>query len=214
MEYETFAFWIGLPFAAAALMWVCYKIAVGKGRSGWWALLGLLHMVGIVVALGLESRRKPRKAGEGVRAVDGDSPGPDAETGDAVPGEPQAAAAKVDVAHMKRRWRARRKMKRPSDLLAAFLWHISVIMYLWAFIGPIMFLLGVYDAFLLGNPVTINGVKTQSIFAKLGLLAAAALFSAIGILYIVFYRRYLKRLGEVYDIRKRTASRDRSARRE
>jgi len=212
MEVETFAFWIAFPFTAAALMWVCYKIAVGKGRSGWWALLGLLHMLGIVVALGLEGRPKSRKVREGSAPPEADSLKSSAGTGDAVPAEARVAPAETDNAETEHHARARRHIKRPNDLVTVFLWYISLPMYVWSFFGPLGFVFGAYNMLVLESPVTVNGEETQSVLAKLCLLGMVACFSAISIAYVVFYRRYRRRRREVYDIRKRRVSRDRSAR--
>ncbi|KAB2962039.1 MAG: hypothetical protein F9K18_10370 [Thermoanaerobaculia bacterium] len=47
-----FVFVLGTAF----LLWGCWALAKGKGRSAWWALLGLAGIVGLVVALLLPDR--------------------------------------------------------------------------------------------------------------------------------------------------------------
>ncbi len=201
MDYGTFTLWISLPFTAVALGWLCRSIAVGKGRSGWWGLLGLLHVPGIVAALVLHDRRRPWSKREKRR---GDTPEPSLGDTKAASVDParSKSAASPELLRAAKLLRRRRDLKRPLDFRTSFGRYFVLAMYGWAIIGPIMFLVGVYGL-VAGNPVTVDGVKTQWIPAKLYFIGMASFVSVAGILYVVLTRRDRRKRAEARENRRR-----------
>lgn len=188
MRGEHFLIFVGIPFVGTVLGLLCHRIATSKGRSGWWALAGLGFHVGLIVVLALPAIRRARThATRGPDEHDADAAPPT--EGGATGGRSNAAKS---IPRPAREWKSQLMRKprmgwRSNDFLYLIELHFALSMGMMLLIGTIIATVGMYGI-LVGTPIRVNGVPTDSILVKLGFVAFSGGIAACAAAYIFYIR--------------------------
>jgi len=193
MSGEHFLIFVAMPFTAAVLGLLCRGIARSKGRSGWWALAGLGFHIGLIVVLALPIIRPtvPSKTRAPV------APG----TGGATRAEGQKVERPNVSSKPVREWRSNLMRKprtgwRSNDLLWLLELLVTCIMCGWLLFGSIGAVVIVLQTILGIGSVVVNGVRTDSVLAKLGVAALFGVFGVCGAACLFYIRPGLIRGSE------------------
>ncbi|MHC5053724.1 MAG: hypothetical protein ACYTKD_03285 [Planctomycetota bacterium] len=188
MSGEHFLVFVGVPFTAAVLGLLSWRIATSKGRSGWWALAGLGFHIGLIVVLALPVIRPPRPG----KTREPDEPDTDAapSTGGEAQDGPVDEAKRVP--RPARGWKsglARRPRVgwRSNDLLFLLELQLPLMMGMVLVIGFIVAAVGICGL-LAGSPVRVNGRETYSIPVRLWTIAFPGALAVCGAVYLFHIR--------------------------
>lgn len=165
---------VSFALSFGVIISLCYKIAIDKGRSGWWGILGLLHMLGLLFVLYLPRLWNNNKANKKSNL---------ATTQKAEPLKNHQVNNSNKSNDIQKGRRKKQTKKEINDLLYLLKILLNVIAYMWITIGLITFLVFLYR-WIANLPLIVNDTVIELPILKFIYVCFPLIFISIGLLYL------------------------------